>query len=378
MTIGVPRETFQGERRVALVPEGAKLLKDKGFDVAVQAGAGLGAGFVDEVYEAAGAEIVPDAKSLYAKADLVLKVNAPSADEACQLREGASLISQLYPTSIPDVVKKLAEGKVSAFALELVPRITRAQSMDVLSSMSTIAGYRGVLLAATHLPKFFPMFMTAAGTIPPARAFVIGAGVAGLQAIATCKRLGAIVEAFDVRPSVKEQVESLGGRFVELADAMQKEDASGYAKEASTDQQQAIRDMLAKKFQKTDVVITTALVPGRRAPILVTKEMLRGMPRGGVVVDLAAVAGGNCEATEPGKTVDFEGITIIGSTTLLSDMATDASRMFSRNMTEFMGNLAPEGQVVFDLEDEIIHDTLVTHEGAVRHEATKQLLEQGN
>jgi NAD(P) transhydrogenase subunit alpha len=249
--------------------------------------------------------------------------------------------------------------------------------MDALSSMSTIAGYRGALLAAEHLPKFFPMFMTAAGTLPPARVLIIGAGVAGLQAIATCKRLGAIVEAFDVRPAVKEQVESLGAKFVDMPlSADDAEDASGYAKEVSGDTHQKELEVIAKRMAKCDVVITTALIPGRAAPVLITREMVGVMPRGSVIVDLAATNGGNCEATQPGKTVVVDGVTIVGSTTLLSDMASDASRMLSRNILEFLLNLAPEGIVKLDLEDPIIHGTLVTHEGKVVHEPTRLLLEK--
>ena len=379
MKVGVPSETAEGEKRVALTPDGMKSLKDKEFGVAVQAGAGAASGFSDEAYRDAGAAIVPDAGTIYAQADIVLKVNGPEASSPVSgLKEGSTLISFLFPSSNLDVVGQLCSKKISSFAMELIPRITRAQSMDALSSMSTIAGYRGALLAATNLPKFFPMLMTAAGTLPPARAFVIGAGVAGLQAIATCKRLGAIVEAFDVRPAVKEQVESLGARFVEMEHKMDDaEDASGYAKEVSGDTHLAELELIGKRLARADIVITTALIPGRPAPILITREMAKKMAPGSVIVDLAAPAGGNCEATVPGQTTVFEGVTIVGSTTLLSDMAADASRMYSKNITEFLLNMVKEGALTFDMEDPIIRDTLVTHQGEIHHDPTRMAMEKG-
>lgn len=382
MKVGVPLETAEGEKRVALSPDGAKTLKEKEFGVAVQAGAGIGSGFTDDAYRNAGAAIVPDAATIYAQADIVLKVNGPSdgssSSEVSHLRNGTSLISFLFPVGNLDVVGQLRDKQISSFAMELIPRITRAQSMDALSSMSTIAGYRGALLGATHLPKVFPMFMTAAGTLPPARAFVIGAGVAGLQAIATCKRLGAIVEAFDVRPAVKEQVESLGARFLEMEHKMDDaEDASGYAKEVSGDTHLAELELIGKRLARADVVITTALIPGRPAPVLITREMAKRMAPGSVIVDLAAPAGGNCEATVPGQTVEYEGVTIVGSTTLLSDMAADASRMYSKNITEFLLNMVKEGALTFDMEDPIIRDTLVTHKGEIHHDPTRMAMEKG-
>jgi NAD(P) transhydrogenase subunit alpha len=378
LKLGVPAETAGGEKRVALTPDGVKALKEKGLETVVQAGAGAASGFSDEDYRQAGAEVAADAASVYAGADIVLKVLGPTAAEAGNLREGGAIVSFLYPLSNLDVVSSLRGRRASAFAMELIPRITRAQSMDALSSMSTIAGYRGALLGATNLPKFFPMFMTAAGTMPPARAFVIGAGVAGLQAIATCKRLGAIVEAFDVRPAVKEQVESLGARFVELEHKMDDaEDASGYAKEVSGDTHLAELELIGKRIARADVVITTALIPGKPAPVLITKEMVKHMAPGSVIVDLAATAGGNCEATTPGETRVVDGVTIIGSTSLLSDMAADSSRMYSKNITEFLLNLVKEGSLNLDMEDPIIRETLVTHEGQVLHEPTRMALEKG-
>lgn len=379
MKVGVPSETAEGEKRVALTPDGVKALKDKEFGVAVQAGAGAAAGFSDDAYREAGAAIVPDATTIYAQADVVLKVNGPgSAAPVSELKDGSTFISFLFPVSNLDVVGQMRDKRVSSFAMELIPRITRAQSMDALSSMSTIAGYRGALLAATNLPKFFPMLMTAAGTLAPARAFVIGAGVAGLQAIATCKRLGAIVEAFDVRPAVKEQVESLGARFVEMEHKTDDaEDASGYAKEVSGDTHLAELELIGKRLARADIVITTALIPGRPAPILITREMVKRMSAGSVIVDLAAPAGGNCEATLPGQTTVFEGVTIVGSTTLLSDMAADASRMYSKNITEFLLNMVKDGALTFDMEDPIIRDTLVTHLGEIHHDPTRMAMEKG-
>lgn len=380
--VGVLAETVGGEKRVALIPESVKLLREKGFEVLIHAGAGAQASFPDDAYAQAGAALEKDASAVCANSDLILKVVGPTDgkknSEISAFRSGTALVSFLFPASNVATVKELATKGITAFAMDLIPRITRAQRMDALSSMSTIAGYRGALLAAEHLPKFFPMFMTAAGTLPPARVLVIGAGVAGLQAIATCKRLGAIIEAFDVRPAVKEQVESLGARFVDMPHVMEEaEDASGYAKEVTGDTHLKELEVIAKRMAKCDVVITTALIPGKPAPILITKDMVKLMAPGSVIVDLAATNGGNCEATIPGKTAEVGGVTIVGSTALLSDMAADASRMYSRNITEFLLNLAPEGALKIDFEDEIIRDTLVTHEGQIVHSPTRLLIEKG-
>lgn len=382
MQVGVLAERAEGEKRVALTPDCVKTLVDRGFGVLLEMGSGERAGFSDLAYQEAGGQIAPNAGAITQSADVILKVLGPSDSkpirEASQLRTGSVLISFLFPASNIQAVQHLAASGITVFAMDLIPRITRAQSMDALSSMSTVAGYKGALLAAEHLPKFFPMFMTAAGTISPARVLVIGAGVAGLQAIATCKRLGAIVEAFDVRPAVKEQVESLGARFVELSVHMDDaEDASGYAKEVSGDTHVKELELIASRMAKCDVVITTALIPGKRAPVLITREMVHKMARGSVIVDLAAPNGGNCEATVPGAVTTEEGVTFVGSTNLLSEMAMDASRMYSRNITEFLLNLAPEGALKLDMEDQIIRETLVTHEGKVVHEPTRLLLEQG-
>lgn len=377
MKIAVPLETAAGEKRVALTPDGVKTLKSRGLDVIVQGGAGAKAGFLDEMYKEAGAEIVFDLYPLHEGGDVVLRVNPPSPEEAKGQRAGATHVSMLFPMSNLAAVKGFASRNVNSFAMDLVPRITRAQSMDVLSSMSTIAGYKAALLAADTLPKFFPMLMTAAGTLAPARVFVIGAGVAGLQTIATCKRLGAIVEAFDVRPAVKEQVESLGAKFVVLKAALDEaEDASGYAKEVSKDTHVKELELIASRMAKNDVVITTALIPGRPAPVLITRDMVKHMVPGSVIIDLAASNGGNCEATEPGKTVVVDGVTVVGPTDLLSEMASDASKMYSKNMTEFLGLLIKDGALNLDMEDQIIRDSMVTHEGKIVHEPTRMKLEK--
>lgn len=363
MNIGIVAESEGGERRVALTPDGVKGLTAKGFAVTAQEGAGAKAGFLDNAYREAGATIVPTAEAVIQSADLLAMLNPPDVP---RLKPGSVFIGFLNPP----VVEALKERGVAAFALERIPRITRAQSMDVLSSFATIAGYKAALLAADRLPKFFPMFMSAAGTIPAARALILGAGVAGLQAIATCRRLGAIVEAFDVRPAVKEQVESLGAKFVE-APELTAEGEGGYAKEVTQDQHEKELALIAGRLPKSDVVIATAQIPGRKAPILLTREMVKLMKPGSVVVDLAAATGGNCEATVPGQTTVIEGVTVCGPLHLLSEMAYDASRMVSKNIVDFLLNLAPEGEIRLNMDDEIIRDTLVSPGALVPLEAAK-------
>lgn len=374
MTIVVPKETAAGERRVALTPDGVKAMAPIGGRIEVERGAGQGSLISDAAYSEAGANIVDKA----AGEGLIVRVQPPTPSEIGALRPGSVLVCLLSPISHPSVVQALAQGGVTSFAMDLIPRISRAQSMDALSSMSTIAGYRAALLAAASLPRFFPMLMTAAGTLPPARVFVIGAGVAGLQAIATCKRLGAIVEAFDVRPAVKEQIESLGGKFVGLSLVSDEaEDAGGYAKEVTADTHAREMELIASRLPNVDAVITTALIPGKRAPVLITREMLAHMRPGSVIVDLAAPNGGNCEATVPGETVFESGVTVIGRTDLVASMAADASRMYSRNMVAFLGAiLGPEG-LKLDLEDEIVRGTLVTHEGRIVHDVVRLAIEKG-
>ncbi len=381
MRVAVPREIAAGERRVALVPETVARLVKAGFEVAVESGAGVAAGFTDSAYAAAGATIQTDARALFASADIVLKVQRPARREALGvheaelLRSGAALVSFLYPSAAPDTVGLLAERGVSSFAMELVPRITRAQKMDALSSQSTVAGYKAVLVGANATGKFFPMLMTAAGTIPPARVLIIGAGVAGLQAIATARRLGAVVEAFDVRPAAKEQVQSLGATFVELdIPTHDAQDAGGYAKELAADHVRREQELLHERCVKADIVITTALVPGKKAPILVPAATVEAMRFGSVIVDLAGEMGGNCELSSPGETVVHNGVTIIAPLNLSSEMAYHASTMYSKNISALLEHLAPQAALKIDLEDEITRGACVTHEGQVVHEATRALL----
>ncbi len=375
MIIGVPKETAEGERRVALIPEGVKALKKLGVDVLIEAGAGEAAGFLDAEYVDEEAKIAAGASEVYNDSDLVLKVQPPSDDEVAALREGSALISLLKPLDLPELAQKLAGRNVNAFSLELMPRITRAQSMDVLSSQSTIAGYRAVLMAAMELPRVFPMMVTAAGTLRPGKAFIIGAGVAGLQALGSAKRLGAITSAYDTRAAVREQVQSVGAKFVELdLETGDSEDSGGYAKAETEEFYQKQREELAKHVAQADVVITTALVPGREAPLLITADAVRAMRPGSVIVDLAAEKGGNCELTEADKDVVVNGVTIIGNTNLPALVPAHASQMFSKNCTTFLEHLIDEGKLVLDLEDEITSGTLVTHQGAVIHDMIKSRL----
>ena len=377
MIVAVPKER-PGERRVALSPDGAKTLVRQEIVVRVQTGAGVEAGFADAAYEKVGAGVVSDPAGLLNEADVVLRVGGPTAEERAQLTRGTVWISLLRPLDEPEEVKALAETGVTAFSLEMVPRITRAQSMDVLSSQATVAGYRAVLLAAERLPKMFPMLVTAAGTISPARVFVIGAGVAGLQAIATAKRLGAVVEAYDTRAAAAEQVESLGAKFVVVElDAGDAEDAGGYAREQTEEFYAAQRKLMAEKAAASDVVITTALVPGRRAPELLDEEGVRGMSRGSVIVDLAAPNGGNCAGTRPGEIADVAGVQVIGPLNLPGDLPHNASQMFSKNVVTFLQNLGKDGELAIDLEDEIVAGSLVAKDGAVVHPVVLEKLEGG-
>ncbi len=353
MRLGVPKETAPGERRVALVPETVGRLGD-GVDVIVESGAGEAAGFGDDAYREAGATI-GDPWS----AEVVAKVAAPSAEEAARLRGGQVLVAFLQPLTDPAGVERLGAAGVHAFALESVPRITRAQPMDALSSQATVAGYKAALLAADRLPRFFPMLMTAAGTIPPAKVLVLGAGVAGLQAIATARRLGAVVSSFDVRPAVREQVESLGATFLDLG-IHGEETEGGYARELTPEQQVAQQAELQVRIPGFDAVITTAAIPGRPAPKLVTAEAVRAMRPGSVIVDLAAESGGNSELTEPGRDIVVDGVTIVGTTNLPSTMPTHASQLLSRNVASLVGLLVRDGEVALDWDDEIVSGTCVT------------------
>ena len=364
MLVGVAKETAAGERRVALVPDAVGRLAGSGVDVAVEKSAGAEASFADDAYEREGARI---ADTVLPDADVVCKVQAPSEEEISRLRSGSTLIAFLQPLVNAELVRALAESGVTSFSMDSIPRITRAQPMDALSSQSTVAGYKGALLAATHLGKFFPMLTTAAGTIAPAKVLVLGAGVAGLQAIATARRLGAVVSAFDVRPVVKEQVESLGATFLEL-DVEGAEGVGGYAVALSEDQHAREQELIARHAQESDAVITTALIPGRPAPLLVTDEAVQGMRSGSVIVDLAAEAGGNCAATEPGKTVVRNGVIVIGELNLPSTMPVHASQMYSRNVLSLLSHLIRDGELVLDFEDEITRETCVTHDGRVLKE----------
>jgi NAD(P) transhydrogenase subunit alpha len=370
---GVPRETGQGERRVALVPDSIARLK--GLEVRIESGAGTAAGYPDSAYQDQGASTAPTAASLYSKADLIIKVQPPSAVEAESFKEGSTVVSFLYPLSNLPVVSKLASRGMTVFAMDLMPRISRAQSMDALSSQATLAGYKAVMLAADSLPKLFPLLMTAAGTIAPARVFVLGAGVAGLQAIATARRLGALVEAYDVRPAVKEQVESLGARFVELPlDTRDAQTASGYARAESADFYAKQQQLLAERAASSDVVITTALVPGKKAPTLLSEEAVRRMRPGSVIVDLAAEQGGNCVLTEPDATVVKYGVTILGPLNLPSAMAPQASQLYSRNITSFISTMLKDSELNISVNDEVVKGTLVVQEGRVVNEQVRAAL----
>ncbi len=388
MNIAIPKETTDGERRVALVPDMAKRLAGKGITVRLEQGAGQQAGYPDDQYVEVGAEVVSDAASLWGGADVVLKIHMPGESggvdggggrhEVDMLREGAVLVGLLDPLTNGDAVKRMVRHKVTSFSLDQLPRITRAQSMDVLSSMSTVAGYKAVLLAAAAVGKFFPMLVTAAGTIAPSKALVLGAGVAGLQAIATARRLGAVVQAFDVRPAVKEQVESLGAKFLEIETVEEAETAGGYAKESWEEQNRRNRELIHGAAVGANVVISTALIPGKPAPLLIGEETVRAMKPGSVIVDLAAEAGGNCALTKAGEEVTAHGVTILGPVNLPSTMPYDASRMYSKNITTFLDLLLEEGNLKLDFEDEITSATCITHEGAIRHEGTRSVIEGGS
>jgi NAD(P) transhydrogenase subunit alpha len=375
MLVVAPQETLAGERRVALVPDAAKLYAKAKLDVAIQAGAGFRAGHDDAAYEREKVAVEPDGAALFAKADVVLKVQPPNDAEIGALRRGVALISFLRPLEQPEIAAKLAAAGVTSFAMELVPRITRAQAMDALSSQASLAGYHAVVLASTALPKVLPMMTTAAGTIPAARVLVIGAGVAGLQAIATARRLGAVVEAYDTRPAVKEQIESLGGRFVELPlDTSDAEGAGGYAKAQSEEFLAKQRELLAARVRAADAVISTAAVPGARAPLLIPADVVAGMKPGAVIVDLAAATGGNCALTKPDETVVVNGVTILGPTNLPAAVALDASRVYARNLANLLLHLVKDGALALDLDDEITKGALVTHDGQVVNPAVRAKL----
>ncbi len=381
--VGVPRESYPGERRVALVPAVVPRLIEAGLAVLVESGAGDAAGYPDAAYLQAGARVARDRAEVFREAGVVVQVLCHGANDRTGradlplLRRDQVLIGFLRPLGSPETVQEIAATGAVALAVELMPRVTRAQAMDALSAMSTVAGYAAVLRAAVLLPRMFPMLMTAAGTITPARVFVIGAGVAGLQALATARRLGAVVSAYDVRPAAKEQVESVGGRFVELpletADA---EDSRGYARARDEAFYRRQRELMARVIAESDVVIATAVVPGRKAPVLVTGEMVAGMPYGSVIVDLAAERGGNCELTRAGETVVAHGVTIVGAVNLAGTVPYHASQLYARTLTAFLQHLARDGAIALDRDDEIIRETLVTRGGRVVHPRVGEALDR--
>jgi NAD(P) transhydrogenase subunit alpha len=378
MQIGVPTETVPGERRVALVPETVGRLGKSGSQVLVQRGAGTAASFTDEAYEAAGATLASDAAEVYAKADFIAKVSRPTDAELELMRPGQTLLAFLAPLGDPQSVEKYAARKITALSMDAIPRTTRAQSMDALSSQANIAGYKAVLIAANELPHFFPMLTTAAGTIRPSKAFILGAGVAGLQAIATARRLGAVVSGFDTRAVVKEQVQSLGATFLELDLGIDASGAGGYARALTPEEEAKQQQLLAEYIHGMDVVITTAAVPGRRAPLLIIEDAVKGMKPGSVIVDLAAETGGNCALTETGKVVQKYGVTIVGTTNIPSTMPNDASQLYSRNIFTLLALIAKDGTLNLDMSDEIIAGTTLVKDGEIVHGPTKAALAGSN
>jgi NAD(P) transhydrogenase subunit alpha len=379
MIVGVPRETFPGERRVALVPAVVPTLKKAGVEVVMEAGAGVEAGYPDAGYVEKGAKIVASRAEVFGGADIIVQVLCYGSNDKTGkadlplFRRDQVLIGFLRPLGSLEVLQEIAAAGVTAFAIELMPRTTRAQAMDALSSMATICGYKSILIAADTLPRIFPMLTTAAGTITPARVFVIGAGVAGLQAIATARRLGAVASAYDMRPAAKEQVLSLGGRFVELPiEAKDAQDASGYARAQDETFYQRQRELLARVVAESDVVLTAAVIPGKKSPVLVTREMVHSMAPGSVIVDLAAERGGNCELTRPGEKVVERGVTIIGRINVASSVPYHASQMYARNVTAFLSLLVKDGKLQLNMNDEIIRDTLVTRGGEIVNERVRE------
>lgn len=379
MIIGVPREGYPGERRVALVPAVIPNLKKAGLEILVQAGAGLQAGYPDQDYVDRGATLAPTRVEIFQKSDIIVQFlchganDKTGADDLPLFRKGQVLIGFTRPLGTLSTVQDLATHGLTSFSVELIPRITRAQSMDALSSMATICGYKAVVLAANTLPRMYPMLTTAAGTIAPAKVLIIGAGVAGLQAIATSRRLGAVASAYDLRPAAKEQVQSLGGRFVELPiEAKDAQDAGGYAKAQDETFYQRQRELLGNTVAESDVVISAAVIPGKKSPVLVTKEMVERMAPGSVIVDLSAERGGNCELTKPDETIVVHGVTIIGEFNLAETVPYHASQMYARNLTAFLLNLTKEGKFQLNLNDEIIRETLLTHEGEIVNKKVRE------
>lgn len=380
MVIAIPKEILPGEKRVSIVPDVASKLIKKGFTIHVEEGAGKNAGFTDEQYSEVGAKLFSSTEELYSSAEIVLKVQRPighpdkGKHELDLMKEGTLLIALLYSLHYPQVAKHCAEKGINVISMDAIPRTTLAQKMDALSSQANIAGYKSVLMAANELGKIFPLMMTAAGTIQPARVVIMGAGVAGLQALGTAKRLGAIVEVSDIRPAVKEEVESLGGRFIEVDTEEDMQDEGGYAKEASEDFLKKQKELIFKHVSNADIVITTALVPGRKAPVLVTEEMVKAMRPGSVVLDMAVEFGGNCEISENGKTIKKYDVTIIGEPNIPSLVATNSSEVYSKNLMALLEHIVKEGKLNLDLEDEIVKGSLISYNKEVVQERTKSLL----
>ena len=376
MIVGIPKEILEGEKRVAATPQTVKDLMKCDLEVHVQASAGNASHYLDKDYEEVGAKIISDAATILTQSDLVIKVATATSDEVELLKEGSAYISLIQTTRDIDIVKKLTHKKISAFSMHLIPRTTLAQSMDALSSQANVAGYKAVLIGAMHLPVYMPLLMTAAGTIPPAKVLILGAGVAGLQAIATAKRLGAQVEVFDVRPEVKEQVESLGAKFVEVESS--EDDGvgeGGYAKETSNEYKEKQQVLMKEHIVKSDLVITTALIPGKAAPILISKDMVDAMKKGSVVVDLAAENGGNCEYTKAGEVINQNNIIIDGTLNLPSSMQVHSSQLYAKNISTFISHMMKEGNLNIDLDDEIISGSMFTHQGKITHEPTQQAVD---
>jgi H+-translocating NAD(P) transhydrogenase subunit alpha len=379
--VGVPKESYPGERRVALVPAVLPNLAKAGFEIIVQAGAGAEAGYTDAAYVEKGAKILPDRAAVFSTADIIVQVlgygsnDKNGKDDVPLYKRGQALVGFLRPFGSTEVVQQIAQAGVSAFSVELMPRITRAQSMDALSSMATVAGYKAVLLAGVTSPRIFPMMTTAAGTITPSRVFIIGAGVAGLQAISTARRLGAVASAYDMRPAAKEQVQSLGGRFVELPiEAQNAQDARGYGTAQDETFYARQRELLTKVVAESDIVITTAVIPGKKSPVLITADMVKGMAPGSVIVDLAAERGGNCELTRMDETISVNGVTIIGTVNLASTVPYHASQMYARNLMTYLTYMGKDGKLQMNMQDEITRETLVTHGGEIVNARVREFL----
>ena len=377
MIVGVLKEVLDGENRVAVTPQTVKDLLKSGLEVHIQAGAGESSFIADSDYENSGAKIIADASSILSNSDLTVKVATETLDENDQLKNESAYISFIQTTRETEAVKKLTQKNISAFSMHLIPRTTLAQSMDALSSQANVAGYKAVITGAIHLPVYMPLLMTAAGTIPPAKVLIIGAGVAGLQAIATAKRLGAQVEAFDVRPEVKEQVESLGAKFVEVASESEEGvGEGGYAKETSDDYKEKQQALMKEHISKSDLVITTALIPGKPAPLLIPSSMVEAMKKGSVIIDLAAENGGNCQDTVAGEVKNINGVTIDGALNFPSTMQVHSSQLYAKNISTFISHMTKEGAIEIDMEDEIISGSIFTHQGKITHEPTQQAVKK--